>query len=433
MKENSLQKIAITGAPLNTANMGVTALAFSLIKLLRCADKNNNIGILCAAKKAEVRQIDLGDENIYVKITNYRKSFKSKINQHIVFIFVLAILYRLLPVKFIQNVIRKVCPFINEIISSRFVASIHGGDSFSDMYGTIRFFWIIIIDILVIILNKPLFLLPQTFGPFKNKIVKKTAEYIIRSAMLVYSRDKNGKEQLQSVFNNSIDNSKISTCPDVAFCLPYPKNDISNFIPEKHMRKTLIGLNINGLMFNGGYSRKNMFDLALNYSDLLYSIIEYFISIENTYMLLIPHNIAVIGDIESDLESCNTIYSKLREESKLKVQITEFGITPSQIKGGISQCDFFIGSRMHACIGGLSSLVPTIGIAYSKKFIGVFEYIGLSDLVVDACIMDAETALAIIVKQFDRRYELQQQLTKTIPLIKTKIKETFKNMHRMVI
>ena len=55
-----------------------------------------------------------------------------------------------------------------------------------------------------------------------------------------------------------------------------------------------------------------------------------------------------------------------------------------EIKGVIGMCDFFVGSRMHACIGALSQGIPCVGVAYSMKFRGVFESVGVADWVVDS-------------------------------------------------
>ena len=49
---------------------------------------------------------------------------------------------------------------------------------------------------------------------------------------------------------------------------------------------------------------------------------------------------------------------------------------PIEAKNYICHMDLFIGARMHATIGSFSSGVPTIPIAYSRKFEGVFGSIG---------------------------------------------------------
>ena len=54
----------------------------------------------------------------------------------------------------------------------------------------------------------------------------------------------------------------------------------------------------------------------------------------------------------------------------------------SEIKHIIGQCDFFIGSRMHACIGAVSQNIASVSIAYSNKFRGVMETVGMDEYVI---------------------------------------------------
>jgi colanic acid/amylovoran biosynthesis protein len=64
-----------------------------------------------------------------------------------------------------------------------------------------------------------------------------------------------------------------------------------------------------------------------------------------------------------------------------------------EIKAVIGRCDFFIGSRMHSCIAALSQGIPTIGVAYSKKFEGVFDSIGMRNWVIDGRFNETEVAV----------------------------------------
>ncbi len=77
--------------------------------------------------------------------------------------------------------------------------------------------------------------------------------------------------------------------------------------------------------------------------------------------------------------------------------------SPAQLKGIIGQCDFFAGSRLHACIAALSQGIPTVGIAYSDKFAGVFAAVGATDAVVDARAGTAEEMLKACSEAFSTR------------------------------
>jgi polysaccharide pyruvyl transferase WcaK-like protein len=88
-------------------------------------------------------------------------------------------------------------------------------------------------------------------------------------------------------------------------------------------------------------------------------------------------------------------------------------------------CDFFVGSRMHACIAALSQCIPTVGIAYSKKFSGVFESIGVGHLVADPRIMNEKKIFEIIENAFEDRQNIKEGLQKMIPQVKKEILNIF--------
>ncbi len=99
-----------------------------------------------------------------------------------------------------------------------------------------------------------------------------------------------------------------------------------------------------------------------------------------------------------------------------------------EIKGVIGLCDFFIGSRMHACIAALSQRVPTIGVAYSKKFSGVFESIGLGDMVIDARFINVDQAINKILEFFKMKKEFQVLIKEKTIESNNKINETFREL-----
>ena len=84
----------------------------------------------------------------------------------------------------------------------------------------------------------------------------------------------------------------------------------------------------------------------------------------------------------------------------------------------IGQCDFFLGSRMHACIAALSQTVPAVAIAYSRKFLGVMETIGVEDIVVDPQSMTADEILHAIARIYQHKDELHRRLASKMPEVK---------------
>jgi polysaccharide pyruvyl transferase WcaK-like protein len=146
----------------------------------------------------------------------------------------------------------------------------------------------------------------------------------------------------------------------------------------------LIGLNVNGLMYNGGYTRNNMFGLKCNYKIFVQQLVQKLLAETTAHILLVPHTFTATKDVNSDPDACREIFLSTPEYYKTRLHLVTREYNQHEIKGIIGLCDFFIGSRMHACIAALSQGIPTVGIAYSRKFRGIFQSVGAENMVIDA-------------------------------------------------
>ena len=76
---------------------------------------------------------------------------------------------------------------------------------------------------------------------------------------------------------------------------------------------------------------------------------------------------------------------------------------------------------MHACIAALSQYVPAVAIAYSDKFLGVMQTVGVGSLVADARKMSSEEILEVVNRAFDQRASLRTDLQEKMPQIKQSV------------
>jgi polysaccharide pyruvyl transferase WcaK-like protein len=83
---------------------------------------------------------------------------------------------------------------------------------------------------------------------------------------------------------------------------------------------------------------------------------------------------------------------------------------------------------MHACIAAISQEIPTVGIAYSRKFHGVFESVGVADMVVDGRSVDTDEAVDRVLRCFMNRSEMKTNLRENIGPAKNLIMSTFKDI-----
>jgi colanic acid/amylovoran biosynthesis protein len=96
-----------------------------------------------------------------------------------------------------------------------------------------------------------------------------------------------------------------------------------------------------------------------------------------------------------------------------------------EMKYLIGQCDFFIGSRMHACIAALSQGVPAVGLAYSRKFLGVLRSIGVENLVVDLRECGAGKISKLIDDAYLSREKIQSDLADRMPSVRQTVEKLF--------
>jgi polysaccharide pyruvyl transferase WcaK-like protein len=90
-----------------------------------------------------------------------------------------------------------------------------------------------------------------------------------------------------------------------------------------------------------------------------------------------------------------------------------------QLKYIISQCDYFVGSRMHSTLASLSSMVPTLSIAYSPKYLGINNDIfGHTDYVIPVQELDGPKLIQKFSALKESSKDIIRHLEKHIPLQK---------------
>jgi polysaccharide pyruvyl transferase WcaK-like protein len=277
--------------------------------------------------------------------------------------------------------------------------------------------------------DKKLVMLPQTYGPFTHSLSRVLARRILNHAGTIYSRDKAGLDYVKGFLNHQNLGRTIRFCPDVAFVLDAHESKNFDRSPLEDARgkgSVLVGLNISGLLFSGGYTRNNMFGLEVDYPALVHKIVESLMQNPKIVVLLVPHVLASGGTVESDTAACQKVYEQMQPKYADRIFIVQGDYSQNEIKYIIGLCDFFIGSRMHSCIAALSQCVPALGLAYSKKFIGVFESIGLTQCVADARTLEKDQLLETIESVFKQRHEIRRHLDRTIPGIQQDVLNVFR-------
>jgi polysaccharide pyruvyl transferase WcaK-like protein len=359
-----------------------------------------------------------------VELVNIRFSKKLYLGNNIARLLVRAFFARILPGRFRSRLLARgnVLKLLN---SADIVSAISGGDSFSDIYGMRRLIYVALPQMLVLLLGKPLVLLPQTYGPFHGRLAKIIARSILGRASMIYSRDRDGINMVRDLV--VCDRNRLQFCYDVGFAMePYIRGErVPGWLPGRDRKIPLVGFNISGLLYVGGYTRNNMFGLKSDYRGLVRCIIDYFVRKQGAHVMLVPHVFGKGENGESDLDACSEVYREASADLRKSLHLIEDEYDQHEIKALIGQCDFFLGSRMHACIGALSQCLPAVGLAYSQKFDGVFVSAGVGDLVIDLRKHDCGAVMDLVASTYPRRFEIRNALESNMPNIRERVLELF--------
>ena len=285
------------------------------------------------------------------------------------------------------------------------VFNICAGDSFSDIYGNKRLTMQVLANLLVRLYRKPLVMSPQTIGPFSSFFGKLLGKIGLSVANRVYARDHLSMQYLsQTKFHN-----KSEEVIDVAFALPFERPTRESNDPVR------IGINVSGLLYNGGYTGRNEFGLTLDYRALVEGSCEFFLSQSNVEVYLVPHVISDEVEVEDDVRA-----SKKLIERYPGLRLSPRFFSPIEAKSFISGLDFFTGARMHACIAAFSSGVPVLPMAYSRKFNGLFNSLKYPH-VVDCLNLDTTSALQMLTQAFEHRTQLASEVEVGNRIAQTKL------------
>lgn len=427
-QQGAQSSICLLGLTFDSPNLGVQALLDGSLRSILSSLPNANICVMDYGYHSFVRPIRVGSQTSDIQFINLRFSKKLYLSNNIA-----VLLFATMLLNYVPDAVKRYCISKNETLRRLsqidVAAAISGGDSFSDIYGLGRLIYEALPQILVLMMGKKLVLLPQTLGPFKGRFARYIAAYIMRRATVICSRDEVGLKATEQLVGHRYAN-KVRFCHDVGV-LVQPVNPASDELLQlQQSRKDgqrLIGFNVSGLLYAGGYTRNNMFRLKVNYLDIVQSVLTLLIEEMGAKVVLVPHVYAepLIKSIESDQIACEAIVESLPTRLKQSVVLLRRAYTANEIKYIIGSCDAFIGSRMHSCIAALSQGVPAVAISYSDKFYGVMQTLGMTDLIADPRRMSLSEILAVISRTLDRQDELHRELKTSIPRIQAHVMTTF--------
>jgi polysaccharide pyruvyl transferase WcaK-like protein len=307
---------------------------------------------------------------------------------------------------------------IQRLAEASAVLDITGGDSFTDLYGARRFRGISHDKLLALEQCGRLILLPQTYGPFQSIKRKRVARQILCRAQMVWARDAHSLAVVQELLGNDFDPARCRLGVDVAFGLearePSARSDsLRSWLETPADRR--FGVNISGLLHNDPARAAARFGLRADYREVVRGLVHRLLEATDARVLLVPH--AGRQHAESDWQACADLWRGLPERARERVAVLGDQLDQCEVKWVIARSAWFCGTRMHATIAALSSVVPVAAIAYSAKTKGVFETCGQGAAVADPRDLATEAVIDALWQTCARRDAVRDDLARTMPSV----------------
>jgi colanic acid/amylovoran biosynthesis protein len=394
-------RIALFGCPLDTGNLGVSALGLSTIdalsNLLPAADFalfDNSRGVRRVSLDLGQRSVELDQRGAWVSRRLYRSES-------------LWLTYAAARTGIGVN------GNLKAIDAADAVLDISGGDSFSDIYGEKRFAAVQLPKRIALLRGRPLVLLPQTYGPFGTRAAFDHARTVVCAASEVWARDELSFERLQELAGTEGDPARLHQGVDVAFGLPSREpvfdEDLGDWFEGG---VPVAGINVSGLLYRPDGDGAEPFGLRADYAAVMRRLVDELLA-KGVRVLLVPHVRG--GSTESDDPACRHLFETFGHRENLR--LLPPGLDASETKWVISRMAWFTGARMHATIAALSSLVPSAVVAYSDKARGVFASCGVDDQVFDARERTSAELLDALRASWHDRSATRERLSRSMPSV----------------
>jgi colanic acid/amylovoran biosynthesis protein len=251
-------------------------------------------------------------------------------------------------------------PVLSAIRKADIVIDVSEGDSFTDIYGLRRLLRQSLFKFLALWFGRPLVLAPQTLGPFNSSLGRWLGKRLISRCHLVCTRD----TLSTNLVRDWCEKNKLIETTDVAFGMDYQPPPPRDKSPEQRLK---VGLNVSALLWKQSKLSQTSFGLLDHYDTLIMAMLK-MLQEHEVEIHLIPHVLAPNLPEDDDLHVCEMI-AQANSDLVLPKPFT----SPVEAKEYIANLDLLIGARMHATIAALSTGVPVLPLAYSRKFTGLYD------------------------------------------------------------
>lgn len=248
---------------------------------------------------------------------------------------------------------------------------IHAYGKISDGY---QMYFSLYMILLAIRLGKPVYILPNSFGPLRDKYARRLATRMLKRCAFISSREKVSYDFLKSL---AIDNYQS---PDLGYYLTAPIGHDASPLLSDYVKTTrkILGMTVRPWRFPTAASPTKAYT---HYIEELATFIQT-VTGKDWHVVLFAHTLGPSAH-EDDRIAIRDVQNRLTENKKHVSVIEDQNLDCIDMMSLYKGCHCFIGTRFHSVIFSQNQLVPTIAISYGgNKGTGIMTDLGLQQYVV---------------------------------------------------
>ena len=319
------------------------------------------------------------------------------------------IIYRLFNFRFFPfspGILRKL---LNAYFDAEIIISQPGGFLYSSGRG-----FVLLVNLyslsMALIAGKPLYIFPQSFGPFFQNWEKLLVKWTLSRARIVMAREPESNNLLDSI---GIPTSKSFLIPDLAFAFHgQPKSaaevKLKDLGINSDQTKPLLGITV----VNWSAENKRFLQQQ-EYENAIASAARFFTE-EYKGVAVFFTQVSGPSLSQDDRIPTRRVLTQLRDISE-SVFFIEEPIPADILKPLYGFMDIFIGTRMHSNIFAVGEGVPVIAIGYQHKTRGIMEMMNLEKWTLDINSLEVEHLQLMLSSLWNNRKSIQNNLYNSIP------------------
>lgn len=276
--------------------------------------------------------------------------------------------------------------------------------SYGGMAETYKIYYFLYHIRLALSMGKPVYVLPNSFGPFKSPFVKGMIHRTLSKCNIVMSRERISQNQLMSDCGVA-----SHLFADIAFHLQSDDSfDVKKELREKNIlveEQKCVAITARPYRFLGCPNHEELYQ---TYKNSLVKVVEW-LSDNGYFPVFVEHVFDEKGH-ENDMNCISEIIACLKKTCKYGLYSNR-SLNCSQIKKVYGEFEYLIGTRFHSVIFSLAQGVPAIAITYGgNKGLGIMQDLGLEDYAVPISSVTGDD----LIQKFKTLVDRNNQVRKTI-------------------